>query len=243
MSMPNVNMLLEKMELATPLIGVYDAPDPSSFEPVVTPTAGKRQCLFAFYEDWLAGRALRLTKENFGCPGAGSWLCGVQAMPREGYIRFLVDGEGLKASHELMNQWLQESHSAYEPEHGCVFIGPLREDHYELLKTITFLVTPDQMSVLVLAANYFHAPDAPPPVQVPFASGCGQLLPMFEDLAAPQAIIGSTDLAMRQHLPPEIIAFTVTKPMFEQFSRLDHNSFLEKPFLRKLKQTRPLAAT
>lgn len=56
----------------------------------------------------------------------------------------------------------------------------------------------------------------------------------------PQAIIGATDIAMRQHLPPDILAFTVTKPMFEQLCALDTRSFLHKPFWRNLRKARGL---
>ncbi|MBW1984605.1 MAG: hypothetical protein JRI53_07790, partial [Deltaproteobacteria bacterium] len=56
-------------------------------------------------------------------------------------------------------------------------------------------------------------------------------------------IIGSTDIAMRQYLPPEIMAFTVTKPLFEKLCRLDEKSFLYKPFWQSLKKRRGLLDT
>ena len=43
----------------------------------------------------------------------------------------------------------------------------------------------------------------------------------FADLSIPQASIGTTDIAMRQHIPPDILGFTVTKSMFEQLCALD----------------------
>lgn len=64
----------------------------------------------------------------------------------------------------------------------------------------------------------------------PFGSGCMELLPLFEDLNVPQAIIGTTDIAMRRFLPPDIMAFTATKPLFEQLFALDERSFFYKPF-------------
>ena len=65
-----------------------------------------------------------------------------------------------------------------------------------------------------------------------------QLVSLFEDLSVPQALIGTTDIAMRKHLPPNILAFTVTVPMFEQLCALDENSFLYKPFWRNLRRAR-----
>ena len=44
---------------------------------------------------------------------------------------------------------------------------------------------------------------------------------------------------MRQYLPPEILAFTVNKPMFEQLCNLDEiNGFLGKLLMGKFKKAR-----
>lgn len=234
---PNSNNLIEKIGLRVPLIGFYDAPDVSQFEPLVEPRPGKRACVFAFYKHWLAGETLHITKENLGCPGAGYWLCSVVTRSRESFVKFLVDDEGLKSSHELMNQWL-DHHQGYKPEYPHLFIGPLCKDQYEYLKSVTFYVNPDQLSLLILGAQYNSAPSDPAPVIAPFGSGCMQLISLFEDLSVPQAIVGATDIAMRQHIEPELLAFTVTKPMFEQLCALDDKSFLHKRFWRNLKKAR-----
>jgi hypothetical protein len=156
---------------------------------------------------------------------------------REVFVDFLVDGEGLKSSHELMNQWL-DARSSYGQKHPNLLIGPLREDQYEYLRSVTFFVNPDQLSVLVLGAHYHSAPADHRPVIAPFGSGCMELVSLFEDLSTPQAIIGGTDIAMRKHLPPNVVAFTTTKSMFEQLCGLDENSFLYKPFWRDLRLAR-----
>ena len=91
---------------------------------------------------------------------------------------------------------------------------------------------------LVNGAQYYHAPGDPEPVLAKFGSGCMQLLPLFKDLSIPQAMIGGTDMAMRKYLPPNLLNFTVTKPMFESLCRLDEDSFLEKSFIRELKRSR-----
>jgi len=238
--LPDAQTLTTRIDLTTPLIALYDAPDPKAFEPLVTPRAGRQACVFAFYEDWLAGRTVLLTADNPGCGGAGYWLFGRAGRSRAEFVKFLVDAEGLKASHDLMNPWL-DHHSPYVPAHQQLLLGPLRADVYEFVKTITFYVNPDQLSMLVLGANYHHAPGDPPAVVAPFGSGCMEVLPLFEDLEAPQAIIGATDLAMRSALPPDILAFTVTKSMFVRLCALDEKSFLHKPFLKNLQRARGLA--
>ncbi|MCP4539137.1 MAG: DUF169 domain-containing protein [Chloroflexi bacterium] len=237
---PDPTHLLEKIGLDTHLIGFYDAPDPAPFAPLVKPGPGKRQCIFALYNQWKKGKTLHITDKNSGCRGANHWLCGVEVMSREEFVKFLADDEGLKASHDLMNQWL-DHHKPYKQEHPHILIGPLQGNQYEYLKSITFYVNPDQSSLLILGAQYNHAPGDPLPVIAPFGSGCMQLLPLFEDLNVPQAIIGTTDIAMRRFLPPDIMAFTVTKPLFEQLCALDERSFLYKPFWQRLRKARGLA--
>lgn len=234
---PDPTNLLQKMGLRTPLVGFYDAPDTGPFEPLVEPGPGGRVCLFAFYRQWLAGKTLHLSPGRFGCRGAGYWLGGEVSRSRENFVRFLVDEEGLKASHELMNQWLDHNQS-YEAEHDHLLFGPLRGDQYDFLKTVTFWVNPDQLSLLILGAHYNSGPHDPPPVTAPFGSGCMQLVSLFEDLRVARAIIGATDIAMRRHIEPGLLAFTVTKPMFERLCGLDRKSFLYKRFWKELREAR-----
>jgi hypothetical protein len=163
---PDPSSLLENIGLDVPLVGFYDAPDAGAFEPLVRPAPGGRRCVFAFYENWLHGETLQLTKDNYGCGGAGHWLCDVQTRDRDGFVSFLVDDEGLKASHELMSQWLDKQHG-YQQEHPNLLIGPLREDQYAYLKTVTFYAKPDQLSALMLGAQYHSAPGDRPPVVAP----------------------------------------------------------------------------
>ena len=136
-----------------------------------------------------------------------------------------------------MNQWMDHN-KPYQQEHPHILIGPLREGGYEYLKSVTFWVNPDQLGLLLLGAH-FNRPSADPlPVLAPFGSGCMQLVTLFETLDIPQAVIGATDIAMRQHLPPDILGFTVTKTMYEQLCALDEQSFLHKPFWARLRKAR-----
>ncbi|MFO8010152.1 MAG: DUF169 domain-containing protein [Dehalococcoidia bacterium] len=236
---PDPSNLLKRLDLNIPLIGFYDVPDTAGFEPLVTPRQGTHVCVFNFYKRWLKGETLHITRDNAGCGGAAHWLFGVESITREEYVEFLADEEGLKASHELMNEWLDWS-TTYRPENPNLLLGPLREGKYLYLKSVTFLVNPDQLSALIIGANYNHEPGGSPRVLAPFGSGCMQLCPLFDDLDKPQAIIGATDLAMRQALPPDILAFTVTRHMFEELCELDEGSFLYKPFWLDLRKSRGL---
>lgn len=233
---PDPGYLLEQAGIATPLIGMYDAPDPEAFAPLVGPAPGKWACVFMFYRPWLDGKTLHLTGERFGCGGAGSYLFDRATRTREDYIDFLAGEEGLKADGELMGQWLDTA-PRFAPEHGHVLIGPLRDDQYRHLKTVTFLVDPDQLTLLVTGAHYRRGP-ATPVVTAPFAAGCALVGPAVGPLDEPRAIIGATDIAMRQYLPRELLAFTVTRPMYEELCALDETSFLARPFWQRVREAR-----
>lgn len=233
---PNADVLVQRIDLKIPLIGFYDAPDPESFAPRVFPKTG--ECVFFFYKNWLRGETLHITKDHYGCGGAGRWMFGITIRPEDAFISFLVDDEGLKSSHVLMEKWIN-SRSPYKAAHQHLLVGPLKEDQWAYVKSVIFFVNPDQLSTLMIGAQYESSPEDPPPVIAPFGSGCMELLP-FENPNIPQAAISTTDIAMRQYIPPEILGFTVTKSMFERLCKLDERSFLYKPFLQRLRKARGL---
>jgi len=240
MTQPDASNLVRIADIKNPPIGFYDAPDPACFKPTIVPKPNTHVCVFAFYKAWLRGETLHLTPDNYGCPGAANALFDIQKLSRQDFVKFLADDEGLRASHDLMNQWL-DKRKPYRPQHGNIFIGPLKNDMYQYLKTVTFFVNPDQLSLLLTGAYYHAGPDDPAPVIAPFGSGCMELAPALVDLEAPQAVIGATDIAMRQYLTPDIIAFTVTRPMFERLCSLDERSFLYKQFWKRLQKARGLS--
>lgn len=233
---PDPTPMLKRLSITEPLIGLYDAPDPAPFEPLVTP--GPRQCVFASFKSWHKGKTLHLTREKPGC--GGSHLLDLETTrSREELVEFLCNEEGLRATPELMNLWL-DSVQNYRPVHDHLLIGPLRPDQYGYLKSVTFYVNPDQLAVLCMGATYYSRPDDLEPVLSRFGSSCMQLLPLFDDLDAPQAHIGSTDHSMRKYLEPWMIAFTVTRPMFELLCRWadDPRSSLHSEFTDSLLKAR-----
>jgi len=232
---PDPTHLIAKADIRTPLIGFYDLPDPSPFVPFATPG----RCMFEAYEAWLDGKYICLSEKEFSCRGGGYWIGGSQFTTREKFGDRLNQQEGFKESDELMCQWLGNQ-KPYLIEHGYVVIGPLREDHRDYLKTVTFYVNPDQLSLLLLGAHYKDASEKGETVTAPFGSGCGLMAAVFGDLEEDKAraVIGATDIAMRQHLPPEILAFTVNLTMYRQLCELEENSFLDKSFWQRLKHSR-----
>jgi hypothetical protein len=234
---PNYSYFISKTGIHLPLIGFYDSPEYKNFEPIVEPVKGARTCIFAFYKHWNEGKTLLISKDNYGCGGAGSWLFDKKTRTREQYIEFLVGEEGLKENFQLMDNWL-EALKPYHPENPYLLIGPLNEKNFEYLKTVSFFADPDQISMLSIAAQYHSDVSDVPPVISPFGSGCQQLITVFKDLNIAQACLGGTDMAMRMYLPSDKMVFTVTKPMFERICGIDSKSFLEKAFISRLKKAR-----
>jgi len=247
---PNPKALLEIAGIANPLIGLYDVPELKPFEPL----SRAKRCFFSAYEDWLKGESICISVEDpdhtATCQGGGYWMCNIlppwavegtfsEHEARENFAFGLNQREGFKSSNELMLKWI-ENLPPYEIENKYLVIGPVKEDQYAYLKTITFYVNPDQLSLLIHGAEYNNASIEHHPVLTAFGSGCGQLAALLGDLnsAIPRAVIGATDMAMREHLPPDILAFTVNRPMYRQLCELDENSFLYKHFWSRLKKSR-----
>jgi len=233
---PDPTNLLKRLGISNPIIGFYDTPEKGLFEPFTN--AGP--CIFSCYQDWMQGKSTCLSEQGaraIECPGAGYWNCNMASVPKDHVARFLAVEEGLKASQDLMCQWL-ENQLPYKREHDYIVIGPLRLEQYEYLKTITFYVNPDQLSLLITGAEYHNASAFHHPVTAAFGTGCGQLAAIFNNFNTPKAAIGGTDIAMRPYLPGNTLAFTITKPMFEKLCLLGKKSFLHKSFQNNIKQAR-----
>jgi len=243
---PDAKNLLDLSGIGTPLIGFYDVSDRKPFEPFAKP----ERCIFSCYKNWLEGESLCISEGNCSCQGGGYWIGGVvpgwavrsagtDSDPREIFARSLNQREGFKSSEDLMCQWI-DNQKPYKIENKYVVIGPLKDDQYEHLKTVTFYVNPDQLSLLLLGAEYNNSSINDNPAVATFGSGCGQIAAVFEnfDQHVPKAVIGATDIAMREHLPPDILALTVNKPMFRQLCELGEESFLYKSFWKRLEKSR-----
>ncbi|MCW3803987.1 DUF169 domain-containing protein [Plebeiibacterium marinum] len=228
----DANYLMDKLGIDIPLIAVYDAPHDAPFDNVIEPVSFKRICMFAYYNAWLRGQTLKLTSTNYGCGGCGYWIFGKESREPHEFVEFLCDEEGLKCSHEVTKNWLDVC-LPYKSKHKCIYIGTIKNSMAAYLKSVTFFVNADQLSALVIGANYF-SDSVKSTVSVPFGSGCMQILTLVNQSEEPMALIGATDLAMRKYLPKNIMAFTVNPAMFEKLCSLDDESFLTKPFLKDL---------
>jgi hypothetical protein len=233
-----IDRLRDRLRLETPLIAVNDAEPGPTFEPLVE--AKGRTCCFAYYGKWLSGHTLVMREGGGGCGGARIAL-GIEKEYPPYMAHFLTDGEGapqgegLKASPELVQGFLDE---AKPPELSgtTVLMGPLRLEAWDSVRSITFLVDPDRLAGL-MTLSAFWSPDTRL-VSAPFSSGCGMLWRELDYEGVDRPVIGATDLAMRKYLPPEIMAFSVTPARFEKMLTFPDGSFLDKDWWNCLMEHR-----
>ena len=144
---------------------------------------------------------------NASCQGGGYWIGGIipawakksagELSSIESFARKLNQREGFKSSDEIMCK-VFDNLEPYFIKNKYAVIGPLNIDQYEYLKTVTFYVNPDQLSLLILGAEYKNSSLRENPVITTFGSGCGEMVAVLENLdhQIPKAVIGATDIAM-----------------------------------------------
>ena len=113
------------------------------------------------------------------------------------------------------------------------------EDGKEVPQVIIFTVNPDQLSALVILANY--ARDTAENVIAPFGAGCHTIgiLPYREAKSdRPRAIIGLTDISARVQtmnlLGREYLTFAVPYKMFQELESNIEGSFFDRPTWHEL---------
>ncbi len=231
-----VERLRERLRLNTPILAIYDAAPDETFAPTVE--AKGSNCIFSFYEDWLAGCTIVIRKgEGHGC-GGGQRALGLEKKYPPFMAHFLTDGvgapkgEGLRANADLAKAFLD---SARPPDvaSGTILIGPLRLPRWDAVRSLTFLVDPDRLSALMTLSAYWSADTRL--VSAPFSSGCGMMLRELEaEGEADRPIIGTTDIAMRRFIPSEMMSLTVSPKRFQQMLGFPEDCFLYRAWWNEL---------
>lgn len=108
-----------------------------------------------------------------------------------------------------------------------------RDLNSDEVRVITLLVTPDQLSALVVMANHEH-PEREN-VGIPYAAGCqvmGILMYREQEKDHPRALIGLTDLSARKNvqrsLGKNMMTFSMTPAMFQSMEANVEGSFFHR---------------
>jgi uncharacterized protein (DUF169 family) len=157
------------------------------------------------------------------------------------FMEDFLHGEGYIKSPGLVNRFIQNMPIMTIPARYTVF-KPLKDvDRVkERPQVIVFLANPDQLSGLVILANY--ARESNENVMIPFAAGCQNIgiFPYREARSGnPRAVIGLTDISARENvrnqLGGDLFTFAVPWKMFEEMEGNVQGSFLERRTWKKLR--------
>jgi uncharacterized protein (DUF169 family) len=145
-----------------------------------------------------------------------------------------LHGEGYLKTPEMVEQFIKELPTTEIPSNYVLF-KPLTEIDPEVEKpeTVIFLANPDQLSALVILANYGRG--GVENVIIPWAAGC-QTIGIFPFREAKsgrsRAVVGLTDISARKFirglLGAEYLSFGVPREMFLEMEGNVSGSFLER---------------
>ena len=158
----------------------------------------------------------------------------VEAAASKDFAHHFLHGEGYVKNPALVHQWLQEL-PITEVQADYVLFKPLAEvePSAEKPEAVVFLADPDQLSALVILANY--AREGMENVIIPWAAGCQTIgiLPFREAASGrPRAVVGLTDISARKYvrslLGPDYLSFAMPWDLFLEMESHVAGSFLEK---------------
>ncbi len=207
---------------------------------------------------WGGGVGLGFGNQYRNFPGGEECFCRFLSSGNAGTEPGEAIGQGIAASGagEMAEEFLQGERYLKGPEVVKMFIAnlpitdiparyvlfkPFRDVDFaeDDVRSITFLVNPDQLSALVVLANYDGEHNEN--VIIPFAAGC-QLIGICtwreSERASPRAVVGLTDLSARKNLRRQLgkdrMSFSVTPEMFQRMEQNVEGSFLERPTWKSL---------
>ncbi len=202
---------------------------------------GSRGCVAALLMAVAKGRIAAFDRDTCGCIGGGVGLGFFDRYP-DGMEVFLSNGdgtlpssfqnreaEGFKKSPQIARGWMEEM-PRLKLEKRYVLFKPLnRLEESERPEAVVFHVNADQLTALIVLANYGRAHyDA---VMVPFASGCQStcLFPLTEAAKTePKAVVGMADLSTRPYIDADLLSFTMPYPLFQEMEQNAVGSFLDR---------------
>ena len=184
---------------------------------------GGIECFYYFLstgnEKWERGRRIAEQTEQF--------------VGKE-FMEDFLKGEGYVRTPELVKDFVENMPIIEIPAKYVVF-RPLKDvdESKETPQVIIFLVPPDELSALVILANY--AWTGSENVIIPYAAGC-QTIGIFAYKEAksdnPRAVVGLTDISARENirkqLGKDLLSFTVPWKMFLEMEANVEGSFFQR---------------
>lgn len=207
---------------------------------------GRWGCAVSLLTAAAKGRQAVFSRRTFGCVGS---IVGLgfgnshQNFPG-GFDYFLStgrgegfpEGEAYKKTPELV-QTFQEVLPYTDIPYQYIVFKPLAavDPDKEEPKIVVFYANPDQLSALVVLANYGRPYNDN--VTIPFGAGCHSvcLIPLKEaEQPRPRAVVGMTDISARPYIDADLLSFSVPYAMFREMESNVPDSFLDKHAWQKV---------
>jgi uncharacterized protein (DUF169 family) len=206
---------------------------------------GARGCVISMLTAAAKGKTAALDRRTVLCPGGKTGLgFGSGYAENPGWIEYFLstgkpghfEGEGYKKTPELVSKMIERVPITDLPFKYVIY-KPLNKVNMtrETPELIVCYANPDQLSALVVLANYGRLTNEN--VSVIMGSGCSTvcLYPYAEgQKQTPKAIIGIMDISARPYIDPDLLAFTVPYRMFIEMESDIPGSFLEKKDWKKV---------
>ncbi|MCF8012167.1 MAG: DUF169 domain-containing protein [Clostridiales bacterium] len=203
------------------------------------------------------GKTAVFDRKTFGCLGGGTGLgFGNQYQHFPGGIEYFLSTGNKKLCNKNFNNMPALGHGERyikTPEIAAKFVEslpvidipneyvvfkPLEQvDEGEKPVVIVFLARPDELSALVVLANY--ARETNNNVTIPMGAGCHTIgiFPYKEaEKEIPAAVVGLTDISARNKVEKDVLSFAVPYKMFEEMENNIEGSFLEQEPWTKIVQ-------
>jgi uncharacterized protein (DUF169 family) len=193
------------------------------------------------------GRTAYFDRTTFGCVGGGTGLgFGNQYEKMDFPIEYLLSTGKKDYDNEKIRSRFMEEGECYikTPELALKFVDsmPIREikEKYVIFRPleqikltdnpcmIIMLVNPDQLSALLVLANYARENNMN--VLSPFCAGCQSILYGYaeEEKENPKATIGFFDISARKYIDKNLLTFTIPFKMFKEMESNVEGSFLTR---------------
>lgn len=223
---------------------------------------GRWGCVIAMLGGAAKGRTAVFDRKTFGCVGGGTGLGfgntyigfpgGIEYFLSVGNKEFcgsemgktmvrnmpaLSHGEAYKKTPEMAKSFT-DALPYYDVPTEYVVFKPLEKLlPGEKPEVVVFLAAPDQLSALVVLANY--ARHGGENVITPWCAGCHSvcLIPLNEGKSEkPRGVIGLFDVSARKQVEKDILSFSVPYKMFLEMESNVEESFLSRDEWLKVKE-------
>jgi len=150
---------------------------------------------------------------------------------------FLVEGEGYFKNPDVAKKFVDILPKRDIPNEYVVFIPLEKVTKEETPKVIVFLATPDQLSALLVLANYEGEHNQN--VIAPMGAGCHSIgiIPFAEEEREnPRAVLGLFDISVRKHVDKNILSFTIPYRLYQKMEANVAGSFLDREEWKEIRE-------